>query len=371
MGEDLQTVRRGFCRGKKIVNMEKKSGKKIYLEVLRCVALLCVIAVHVAAIPIQNWETNPGTWYFVYPVTYAVGCLGVPLFLMISGSLLLDPQKNISLEKLYKKMIPRILLPLLFFGYCFALMEIFFDTHTIKVSMFVEGLVHVLNKTSWEHLWYLYLLIGIYLLLPIIRVLLNKITDKQLEYLMGVLFFLAFVIPTVNKVLGTTISLEEPKPLCHITSFIMGYVVSRYHTSERFKKYLYLSGSVSFAILLIFELFAGKISYESYKMLVGYDCIFIFAVGSMIFLLFHDKKDAIEKIITIPGGKIILSLAECSFGIYLIHPVIMNILYKVMGWQPVMFNPVISIPAFCIAFIVPCHIAVWIMKKIPVIRRLV
>lgn len=66
-----------------------------------------------------------------------------------------------------------------------------------------------------------------------------------------------------------------------------------------------------------------------------------------------------------------MSLADCSFGIYLIHPVLMNFLYKFMGWQPIMFNPVISILVFCMAFIVPCHITVWIAKKIPVVRRLV
>lgn len=351
--------------------MGKKEGKQIYLEVLRCVALLFVVNIHVVAIPIQNWVTNPGTWYPAYSLTYIIGNFGVPLFLMISGSLLLNPEKYISLKKLYKKMIPRILIPLLVFGYCFALMEIFFDIHSINASMFVEGLLRVLNKKSWEHLWYLYLLIGIYLMLPVIRVLLNKITDKQLEYLMGVLCFLAFIIPTVNAVFGTNISLEQPRPLCHITSFIMGYVISRYYILKTFKRYLYLSGSISLAILLIFGLFAGKINYECYRILAQYDCIFVFAVASMIFLLFNDKKNAIEKIGKVQGGGYILSLADCSFGIYLIHPVIMNILYKVMGWQPIMFNPVIFIPVFCVAFIVPCHIAVWIMKKIPVVRRLV
>lgn len=67
----------------------------------------------------------------------------------------------------------------------------------------------------------------------------------------------------------------------------------------------------------------------------------------------------------------LLSLVECSFGIYLIHPVIMNVLYKIFDWQPIAFNPVISIPMFCIVFILPCHLAVWAMKKIPVVRRLV
>lgn len=350
--------------------MENKTGKRVYLEVLRCVALLCVVSIHVVSLPVHNWRANPGTEYPVYSLVYTIGNLGVPLFLMISGSLLLDLQKDISLKKLYKKMIPRILIPLIFFGYCFALMEIFFETRSMNARMFMEGFFRVLNKKSWTHLWYLYLMIGIYLVLPVIRMLLNKISDKELEYLMGVLCFLAFVIPTINAVFGTTISLEQPKPLCHLTSFIMGYVISQYYTSKKFKKYLYVSGSISLAVLVIFGLFSGAISYECYKILAQYDCIFIFGAASMIFLLFNDKKTIIEKIVK-NQGNYLLSLANCSFGIYLIHPVIINILYKVVGCQPIMFHPVISIPVFCAAIIVPCHIAVWIMKKIPVVRRLV
>ena len=148
--------------------MEKKFEKQLYLEVLRCVALLFVVSIHVVAMPIQNWKVNSGLCYPAYSLTYIFGNFGVPLFLMISGALLLNPDKNISLEKLYKKMFPRILLPLLFFGYCFALMEIFFDTHCITSSMFVEGILRVLNKKSWDHLWYLYLMMSIYLVLPII-----------------------------------------------------------------------------------------------------------------------------------------------------------------------------------------------------------
>lgn len=52
---------------------------------------------------------------------------------------------------------------------------------------------------------------------------------------------------------------------------------------------------ISLVTLLVFGMFAGKINYECYTMLARYDGIFVFAVASMIFLLFTDKKDVIEK----------------------------------------------------------------------------
>ena len=62
-------------------------------------------------------------------------------------------------------------------------------------------------------------------------------------------------------------------------------------------------------------------------------------------------------------------VSSIFFDIY--DPVIMNVLYKVIGIQPISFNPLISIPIFCIVFILPSHLVVWIMRKIPVIRKLV
>lgn len=214
--------------------------KKVYLEILRCIALLLVVLIHVVAIPIQNWGTTPGIGYPLYSLLYTSGNLGVPLFLMISGTLLLNPNKEISLEKIYKKMIPRILIPLVFFGYCFALLEMYFNMRTISVKMFGDAVLRVLNKESWGHLWYMYLLLGIYLFLPIIRILLTKMTDREIVYMMSIFTFLGFGIPTINAVFKTSINLEQPSPLCHITVFMMGYLILRYHKVVKFRKCIYL-----------------------------------------------------------------------------------------------------------------------------------
>lgn len=120
-------------------------------------------------------------------------------------------------------------------------------------------------------------------------------------------------------------------------------------------------------VLAVAGVVAGMIDYEAYSILAQYNNLFVFATVSMIFMYFTDNQDKVA----MKMGGYFISLAECSFGIYLIHPVIMNLLYKVIGLQPIMFNPVVSIPLFCVAFILPCHLTVWLMKKIPVVRQLV
>lgn len=291
-------------------------NKKIYLEVLRCLALVFVVLIHVVAIPIQNWTTNPGEWYPAYSLAYTIGNFGVPLFLMISGALLCNPDKSISLKKIYSKMIPRILVPLAFFGYCYALLEILFETHSITISMFGEAVIRVLNEESWGHLWYMYLMIGIYLMLPIVRFFFQKMDNCQLLYTMIVLFIMGYLIPTINTLSGLHLTLEHPSPLCHLTVFMMGYVILKFAEYSLLRKLVYICGSISIAIMVIYSLVCCLFNFEAYTKLAQYNSVFVFASVSMIFLFFVEKKEAISKIF---GGGEVFSITGRMFLWYIFN----------------------------------------------------
>lgn len=254
-----------------------------YLEAIRCVAICLVVTIHVVAIPIQNWNTNDMTWYPAYSIAYAFGNCGVPLFLMISGTLLLNPQKEISFEKLYKKMMPRILMPLVFFGWIFALMEIYFETHLFSVKMFWEAILRVINRSSWEHLWYLYMLIGIYIFLPILKNLVKQMPDKLFVYMMGSLIVVGYIFPTINAIFRSNISVNAPLPLCHLTCFLMGYAVVRWEDSKVFNRIVKSFGMVSFVVLLVGNLISEKISLEAYGTLAQYNDIFVLGLTVFIY----------------------------------------------------------------------------------------
>ena len=103
-------------------------------------------------------------------------------------------------------MIPRIFIPLIVFGWIFALMEIYFETHTVYFRMVWEALLRVINRNSWGHLWYMYMLIGIYIFLPVLKCLVEKIPDELFNYLMGSLIVIGYIFPTINAVFKSNIS---------------------------------------------------------------------------------------------------------------------------------------------------------------------
>lgn len=340
-----------------------KKEKVAYIENVRCVALVLVVLIHVVAIPIQNWNDDVEGFLF-YSVSYSIGCCGVPIFLLISGSLLLNPDRSITVHKIYTRMIPRILLPLCVFGYIFALMEILFETHTVSLGMFIDAVMRVLNKESWGHLWYLYMLLGIYICLPILRFLNENLNEEMYRYFTFLLIALAYVLPTINSVFGLSISFGTPSPLCHITAFWLGGTLLRYSKNEKFNKHVTFLGIVSFVIIIATGLFCPLFGKENYAVIASYDDVFVIGSAMLFYLI-------VRKFAPNECGGVLRDMADCSFGIYLIHPVIMNVLYKVLDIRPDYYFHMISIPLFVIAFITPSLICVAVMKRIPWIKKLV
>lgn len=134
-----------------------------YIEWLRIISALAVVGIHITITQPNNYslqeigERN----YIILTSVFTLIQWAVPVFLMISGNLLLH--SDISINKMKKKII-RIGVILIFFGSIFALMEQVFDRHTLMLEMFPNSILLTLQQKSWNHLWYLYVLIGIYIL---------------------------------------------------------------------------------------------------------------------------------------------------------------------------------------------------------------
>lgn len=337
--------------------------KKVYLEYCRCVAIVLVVAIHVVAIPIQNWAETCVESPIPYSVVYSLGCLGVPLFLMISGALLLRPEYKVSNSKLFKHSIPRLLLPLFIFGTGYAALEIFFEERSINVAILPKAIFRVLNQQSWRHLWYLYMLIGIYILLPIIRWFVHEAPADIKKYAAIVIIVFGYLVPTWNSMFAMNLGLNVPVPLCHIAAFIAGYYLDSLADKKRIRLISFF-GLGSLVILIIAATIEGVVDVSKYELLARYDDIFILLATCWLFV-------SIKSLTSARDIKVMANLGGCTFGIYLIHPVIMNVMYKVVNIQPILYNSWIAIPVFILIFTVPTWLVVNVIKRIPYINKLV
>lgn len=116
----------------------------------------------------------------------------VPCFLMLSGKYLLSDGRNASLVYFVKKAISRLIIPVLFisiFAICYSELNTILTNSGSLISPFVKWL----QGRPFYHLWYVYTLIGIYLIVPAIVNIRANVSIRT-YYCIGILWFIAACI---------------------------------------------------------------------------------------------------------------------------------------------------------------------------------
>lgn len=170
----------------------------IPVDAIRTIAILCVILLHAAndltIQQINQWEVLRWVTVDVYQ---SVGRIGVPLFLMLTGALLVQPsKKDEPLIVFFKKRLARIGLPLLFWGAIFFIWIFFVEKQSVTSGVIVQGVL----TGPYYHFWYFYLLFGLYLLTPIFRILIAHSSLDLIKYLL-ILWFIGTAIMPVTGLL--------------------------------------------------------------------------------------------------------------------------------------------------------------------------
>lgn len=129
----------------------------VYIDSLRVMATLAVVLLHICTTATVS-PSQGQDQILLYAGISAAMRWAVPVFVMISGALLLDPDKNFSLKRYAAKMI----FVLLVFGWGYAILEQFYQVRKISFGLFMYALGNVFQEKSWDHMWYIYMLLGLY-----------------------------------------------------------------------------------------------------------------------------------------------------------------------------------------------------------------
>lgn len=283
----------------------------------------------------------------------------VPCFVMISGFLLLDGQKEMSLHKI-RKYILRMVAVLLTFGYCYCLIESFATTGFADIpAQLFSSVRNLLEGKSWAHMWYVYMVIGIYLLTPMIRVFVNHADHQTVLWILVVLFMLTIVRPTINKLCGLCIDALIPISSCFLWYYLLGGYLTRNS----------LPGNVSAGLLIV-----GGFGVAFMQMMVkdgtvdaaSPDNMFtaMYAVG--LFSLAKGNS-ALERM---GQNKLISTVSKYSFGIYLIHPFFLNLLIKGLHITPDIYPIALGEAFFFLLAFTGAYTLTWLLIRIRPLRNI-
>ena len=336
---------------------EQVTERKFYLDILKIVATFGVIFLHVFAKGFYG-SLNTCSWY-VAVVGDSLVRWSVPIFVMISGVLFLDPLKDLSVSTIIRKYVKRLLLAYVFWYVVYCL----FNFVLIYLSDDSSALGYNFFKPAY-HLWFLPMLMGVYLLVPILRRVVGDI--RLLIYtltLWGVYVTIGFVLIRDISQLSSLFRMNIV--VGYAGYFLLGYFLSLDRLSKHQRSALYVFGLLGAVITV-----AGSIVI-SLSLGVAYDR-FLHEISPQVLMMSAALFVCVMR--QSPNIKCRLIgftdyVRKDLFGIYLVHIIWLEVFYRIFlshicnhGFSYVLFSLLIFLFSFY---------TTRILRKVPFIARFV
>ena len=343
---------------------DRKNGqlreRVAYLDALRIAATLAVMGIHLAATGYT--EAVPKSYEWTVCLIYnTLTRFAVPVFVMISGAMYLDPGREVTMNQILKKS-GKLMVVFLFWSLGYALMESMKENRILSVD-YAVAVAHRLVSGHY-HMWYLYTITGLYLATPFLRPI--AANRKLLQVYLVMTFLLNFClrmitwIPGWEETAGNVLNHANAGVFAGYTGYYcLGYYL---HTGEFTKKQI---RGILFPALALMATFVGiGIWLERPALAFSENMPQIFLYGAGVFLFFKSRAQQLET-----GRRFMQRIIPCTFGMYLIHPVF-NFLLRKAGLFALTFNPLVCVP-LCMSLVFGISFsAVWCMRKIPILKKL-
>ena len=105
--------------------------KLMWVELLRLIACFSVILIHISAWCIYDIPFGETSWIVVL-IYNSIGRFAVPIFVMISGMLYLNVNRQISFEKLFKKYVFRLLIVYISWAILYSAFDLLISDSKVK-----------------------------------------------------------------------------------------------------------------------------------------------------------------------------------------------------------------------------------------------
>lgn len=339
--------------------------KRVELELIRAIAILCVVFIHVASVVVNNLEdTSRTSWFFITFLDAAVRWC-VPVFIMVSGSLVL--QKSEPAVTFFKRRLGRVGVPLL----------IWLPLYWLAVMAFapplppIEELYELVFFTQpYLHFYFLFVMVQLTILTPWLRSVVRSLSRRALALMIILFLYIGFAYQTKT---ANVFFLFIP----YLGYYLYGYYAREMTFSKRNKILSLITIAVIALVMVIVQFLVREKELVirgvvNATQIVAYLSPPVILMSLLAFPLFNDET-ILRRITRLVNKKWIISVGECSFGIYLIHPILQLAqgklipgLYEIQTTHAV----VVTLALTAVLFLTSWVIA-WSIKRVPQLRWLI
>jgi surface polysaccharide O-acyltransferase-like enzyme len=341
----------------------------LWVDLIRVAAIYLVVMIHVSGQLTNVWGIIPDGQWMIANFYGSLARISVPLFFMISGYLLLprsESLRNFFIKRMSKVLIPFVVWSLIYLFWFCGNHANACTSNLVSQLLLVQG--------AYYHLWFLYSLISIYFILPVLRLMFRPEVDRRVFWYLMVLWMVFQPVLTIaRQVWNFNINISPPLATGFLCFFILGYLLGDINLT---RSAIFLStvlwGVGTFTTLEGAYLLTDRsgafngIFYDFVSMNV------IIASGAAFILLRAIANAGVFSSTLIQS--ITRSLAAASFGIYLIHILVIEILndrIPLLHVNSFMGSPLWSIPLVTTVVFLLSYLIVRGMQKIPILRAIV
>lgn len=353
--------------------LQNKHERVFYFDILRTIACICVIIIHATGEIVDHADVFAGEFVFATAIN-SLARIAVPLFVMISGALMLDENYNFTVEK-QKKHIKKILIFFVFWSVCYC---VFFQIiRPIMKNTQISIKDIILNLlTGYHHLWYCFMIIGIYLFLPLFRLWVKKENKKYIQYFLILAFIFNFFFRQIAEIGVKFTDWFYPVEyiflnrgyLDYVGGFSFYYILGWYikNFPPKKTKFLYAGGILGYLISSVGSVLLSRALGEQCLTLVSFSPnVALHTAAIFVFAQAHFQKDSHTAI-----SKFTHSIAKYSLGIYGIHELVRvccSIAFETLKIN----NSLIIVPVSIILTFIISYLACFIMSKLPLLKKVV
>jgi surface polysaccharide O-acyltransferase-like enzyme len=357
--------------------MEKTHKNILYADYMRVLATLAVILLHCAGDLLYHFDLKNMDlvrWWTGNIYDSSVRWC-VPMFVLLSGALLMRPNRVESIPDFLKKRMMRVFIPFAFWGIIYTIYTNRGYIRDQKAPYWPDIFHKIFFEDVYYHLWFVPMILGLYFLIPVFRVFVRHATRYEQEYFLVFWFY----ISTMQVYFPDFLIVKYIGWLSYIGYVILGDYLVNYPITEKLTRQLYALGWISLAVTIggtwqasaHFGYFADK-----FYQYLSPNVIFM-AVALFIGLKNYDWERFVLRFPRIHA--FVKWFSGISFGVYLVHVLYLDIfknayLFGLQTNAEVFFNHAIH-PIFgtlLLTFFITSIsiITIYILDKIPFLSKI-
>ena len=339
-----------------VKTIDPQKQRIVWVDFARVLSAFLVVLAHV-----EGWGSSQHWARIGY---YTVSRAGVPIFMLLSGFLLLSHHDE-DMTTFFKKRAGKIVIPLFFWSFAY---DIYLNHELAKTGLTLPAVwnlfLRVFKGPRFGHLWFFYVLVGLYFFTPILRLFVAKARRKDILFYIAIWFAMVPGLSILTSFTSFRFGFEFQFATGYIGYYLLGLLFGQMEITR---------GRViwSLVVFIVFSIFTFFIVYwdlwpkmqeSTFRSYLSFNIIFM-ALPAFILMRAVGEKIKPSRILTL--------VSQASFGIYLMH----LLFFHWMGelWQRLGFDmqaggqfwmiPIVTVVIFIISFGVTL-----VIRKIPILK---